>query len=305
MVFGNFLKKLTGSSPLSSDAKPLSQGTKDSILNAVGARSIPTMPAAAQKAFELSTNPKADARDFVQVIESDESLSARVLKVANSVYFDRGKPSKTIDEAVVTVGLNEVRSLLSANSLSEIFPTRHTARAQLWKNDVATAVFARMLASRKSAQLGDLSFLAGLMHDIGKLLLLQKNNDTYSPILQSYPKYPSSIQAEEEVYPFNHTQVGQLIGEKWGFEEDLLAAIRNHHEPWEKAHGPVTHFVKAGDLISHALGIGHPRGFDAVKKNAIDALPEMYDVLGIKGSENILDDARRVYDQENDRYGIG
>jgi HD-like signal output (HDOD) protein len=85
MFKGLFGKK---SSPAASKGhKRLAPGISQAILGVVGARSIPTMASAAQKAFQLATNPKADARDFIEVIESDEGLSARVLKISNSVYF--------------------------------------------------------------------------------------------------------------------------------------------------------------------------------------------------------------------------
>ncbi len=76
----------------------LSGPIQDAINAAIGPKGIPTMPGAAQKAFQLSTDPNAEARDFIEVIESDEALSARVVKIANSVYFDRGKKSETIED---------------------------------------------------------------------------------------------------------------------------------------------------------------------------------------------------------------
>jgi len=124
----------------------------EAILNTVGARSISTMPGAAQKAFQLATDPSAEARDFVEVIESDEALSARVLKISNSVYFDRGKPTNTIEEAVLLIGMNELRCLLNATTLSEIFPSRASARTQLWSNDIATALISRHLGAAFNAR---------------------------------------------------------------------------------------------------------------------------------------------------------
>src|SRR5438105_4911837 len=91
----------------------LSAAISESILRSVGAKGIPTMPGPAQKAFQLSTNPNAEARDFIDVIESDESLSARVLRIANSVFFDRGQQSKTIEESVTVIGIEELKCLLN------------------------------------------------------------------------------------------------------------------------------------------------------------------------------------------------
>lgn len=302
MVFKKLFGKFTNSkanSPL-----PLSAGIAESILSAVGSRSIPAMPSAAQKAFELSTNPKADARDFVEVIESDEALSARLLRVANSVYFDRGKASKSIEEAVLVVGINEVRSLLSANSLTELFPSRHTSRAQLWKNDVACGIFARMLAQRVMQEKADLAFLGGLMHDVGKLLLLQRRQDDYPAILVKGGASGDFIKAEEDVFLFNHTHVGQLIGERWRFSPELLGIIAQHHSPWNEIEGSVAAVVRVADLISHALGIGHPKGYAAIQEAARQELPEGLHAINIS-FENLkvfLEESEKIYQLEQDRY---
>ena len=129
-------------------APGLAPATARSVLTVVGSQAIPAMPSAAQKAFQLSIDPSAEARDFIQVIESDEGLSARVIKIANSVYFDRGRVNETIEDCVLVIGINELRSLLNATTLSEIFPSRHPARSQLWANDIATALISRSLAGR-------------------------------------------------------------------------------------------------------------------------------------------------------------
>ena len=145
------LKKLFGKKkkPEAEGLESLSPAIREAILQAVGGRSIPSMPGAAQKAFELATDPNAEARDFVEVIKADESLSARIIKISNSVFFDRGHGgSKTIEDAVMVIGISELRGLLNAGALSDLFPSRHPARTQLWANDIATGIAARLLAQR-------------------------------------------------------------------------------------------------------------------------------------------------------------
>lgn len=296
-------------SPDSSVPK-IAPGVEQSILTAVGSRSIPPMASAAQKAFQLATDPKADARDFVEVIGSDEGLSARVLKIANSVYFDRGKKSSTIEESVVVIGINELRSLLNATTLSEIFPSRHAARPQLWSNDLGTAIISKTLARRLLPAKAELAFLGGLMHDIGKLLLIQKTGDDYNKILKKVELEGLDFcAAEEEVFPFNHTQVGQLIGQRWNFSPELLAIIGRHHLSWQEispgAVGPsLVGIVKAADTVCHSLGIGHPRGFHRLKNRATEELESAWNGLGINASDQttILKELQRSYELEHDLY---
>jgi len=288
----------------------LSPAVSNSIVAAVGARSVPSMPSAAQKAFELATDPNAEARDFIEVIESDESLSARVIKIANSVYFDRGKQSQTIEESVIVIGINELRCLLNATSLTEIFPSSHPARTQLWSNDIATAIIARMLVQRTAPLKEGVAFLGGLMHDIGKLLLLQRASDDYSKIMSLVEtKGASFAEAETEIYVFSHCEVGLLIAEKWNFTSELKDIIASHHKNWDElksSDGKLTlpGIVKAADTISHSLGLGHGKGFNRLKMRYTEELDQVWDALQIPSDERktILDAAKKSFDLEYDLY---
>lgn len=270
------------------------------------------MPAAAQKAFKLSTDPAAEARDFVEVIESDEALSARVIKIANSVFFDRGNPSKTIEESVTKIGINELRSLLSATTLSEIFPSNQPARGQAWANDIATALISRTLAQRVFPGKEDTAFLGGLMHDIGKLLLIQRAPDEYRRVIEAVEKNGDYFfKAEELLFPFDHTQVGQLIGEKWNFSRDLISIIRDHHAPWPDSPSPekitFAYLIKAADLFAHALGFGHPTGFNRLQRRAEEDLEPAWRMVGIPEQERrqTLTQFQRIFDLEFDLYRGG
>lgn len=303
-------KKFFSKDSKESEAKEqlvLSPAITRSIFNVVGARSIPTMPSAAQKAFQLSTDPNAEARDFIDVIESDESLSARVLKIANSVYFDRGRASKTIEESVTVIGINELRSLLNATTLSEIFPSNHSARSQLWANDIATGLICRSLVRRFSPDKEDLAFLGGLMHDIGKLLLLQRAPSEYARVLELVRsgEQGSFCKAEEQLFPFDHTEAGHLIAEQWNFGPELTAIIRYHHLPWEELEpGALVSLVKASDLISHALGLGLPPRFGSFRNHCEESLTECLEFLKISAEEkrDFLTNCKRTFDLEFEMY---
>jgi HD-like signal output (HDOD) protein len=288
--------------------QPLPSAIAQSISNVVGTRSIPPMPGAAQKAFTLSTNPNAEARDFVEVIESDEALSARVIKIANSVFYDRGSKPDTIEAAVTVIGLNELRGLLSATSLSEIFPSKHPLRNAIWTNDIATALTARTIARQLAPQMEDSVFLAGLMHDVGKLLLLQRCPEEYVRVVKIVESEGVSfIDAETRRFPFSHTEVGQLIAEQWHFGPELTKAIRLHHEPWPKETDinlELHYIIKAADMIAHSLGLGHPNTFQRFRNKMNEELSEAWAYLKIQPSERpeLLNAAQKAFTLECDLY---
>lgn len=264
------LKKLFG---FTQQKKPeqeslISDSLRNSILHSLGLKAVPVMPGAAQQAFAVATDPNAEAHDFVAVIEADEGLSARVLKIANSVYYDRGGGSQTIVEAVQVLGISELRNLLNATTLASLFPVKHALRAEFWSHNVATAITARVIARSLLPTKVEQMFLAGLMHDLGKLLLLQQHVDSYERVVkQALAEGLESPGAEVKTYPFDHTHVGQLVAEKWRFSRELYDAIGDHHRPWQDLpESSVTGIIKLSDMIVHSAGLGANRDVAAYQR---------------------------------------
>lgn len=291
-----------------SAGQSLSPAVRDAIVGVVGQRAIPVMPGAAQKAFALASNPKAEAQDFIEVIEVDEALAARVIKIANSVFFDRGKKSSSIEEAVLVIGLNELKNLLNANALSDIFPSSNAARTQLWAHDIACALVAKQLAGRFLPSNQDSAFLAGLMHDVGKLLLLQRSTESYEKVLRSVEQEGIDFrEAEGRVFPFDHCEVGHLIAERWNFSEELIEVIRGHHESKlrETATAPaLIDIVFAADTIVNSLGLGLSAKYSRLRMQFQERLPSLWQHLNVSSSDaaSILDGAKRNFETEYDLY---
>lgn len=282
------------------------EALRQSILQSLGLKSVPIMPGAAQKAFSLSTNPNAEARDYIEVLEVDEGLSARVLKIANSVFYDRGGGSRTIVDAVNVVGTTELKNLLNATVLASLFPVRHHLRAEFWTHNIAVALTARLIAQSLYPHRADQAFLAGLMHDVGKLLMLQQHLDTYERVVKKgLAEGLESIVAEVRVYPFDHTHVGQMIAEKWNFSADLYAAIGTHHAPWaDIERGSLAALVKLSDLIAHAGGLGAGRDSSAWKKICAPLLEDAWVFHDVPAREQrrLVSEASREFDSEFQLY---
>lgn len=305
LVTGNMWNKLLGRKKNSlPSSEPVAAGVLDAIFTTVGSRSIPPMPGAAQKAFQLAVDPSAEARDFVEVIESDEALSARIVRIANSVYFDRGHGSKTIEQAVNVIGINELRCVLNANALAELFPSRHPARAQLWAHDIATALIARQLARRSVPAKAELAFLGGLMHDIGKLLLLQRAEEKYLQVLQLIERDGRSFkEAEGEIFVFDHTEVGKVIASRWNFTQELADILGRHHTDPPSAQS-LPALVRGADILAHGLGLGHGKGMHRLQEKMKELIPDTLAALDIPPSEHRsqLDLMARTFETEFNLY---
>jgi putative nucleotidyltransferase with HDIG domain len=230
-------------------------GIKDVVLRQLAPRGIPALPGNARVMFELATNPQAEMKDILPLIKQDESMTARILKVANSAYFNRGKPVPNVTDAVGIIGLQELCSLLSCASLSDIFPSSAPIRATLWTHNTTTAIIARTISQQYRCGDPATAFTAGLLHDIGKLLIIQKFPREYTALHDRFlQKATSSTALEKEEFPFDHTGVGYFIGEKWTFPESILNPIVRHHLDWEHLENDtLTRVVKLADLIAHEL----------------------------------------------------
>jgi len=289
----------------------LSSAVEGSILRALGNSSIPSMPSSAQKAFQVASDPTADLRDFVEVIEGDESLSARVLKIANSVFFHRGHDTETIEESVSVIGVNEIRGLLSASSLAEIFPSRHPARNHLWCHDLAVASACKVIGAELLPGQEESLFLHGLMHDVGKLLLLQKVPEEYGQVFNKVKQGQSFQEAEAELFPFDHTEVGQLIAEKWRFGKELTRSIRFHHLSWNElatspAENQLAMIVKGADNFAHSSGVVDWLVLNNLKSKASETLNSTLSHLGIetKKKADLLDKIRRQFQTDYELYHV-
>ena len=288
-------------------AKPqIPEALRQSILQSLGLKSVPIMPGAAHKAFSLSTNPNAEARDYIEVLEADEGLSARVLKIANSVFYDRGGGSRTIVDAVTVVGTTELRNLLNATVLASLFPVRHYLRAELWTHNIAVALTSRLVAQSLYPHRADQAFLAGLMHDVGKLLMLQQHLETYERVIKKgLAEGLDSVSAEVRAYPFDHTHVGQMIAEKWNFSLDLHEAIGRHHAPWtDIERGSLAALIKFSDLIAHASGLGAGRDAASWKRIYTPLLEDAwaYHDVPVREQRRIISEASREFDSEFQLY---
>ncbi len=305
-MFG-FNKK---ASPKAKSLAKTSLATEMRIKATLGIRKLDSMPAQAVRAFQLASNPRAKTDDFVKIIEADEVLSARIIRIANSVYFRRGEEAKDIVKAVANIGLDELRCLISATVLKSLLQGRHPAREQIWANSVACAISCRILSANTKISSGE-AFLCGLLHDVGKLIMIQKNAKLYEKVLLLVGRGEKSfVQAEDEVFDLNHVEVGRWIAERWRFPEAARRAVAFHHHNWPKDAAKrgkgVSHamLVKAADTIAHAAGIGHPSTFRGFQRSAEEELPAALLVLGVDagGAEEIKTRLKDEFEREFSLY---
>ena len=245
-------------SALQSVASP-SNSALDSIAGRID--EISTLPHVAVKVMQIASDPQSDAGDLKFAMESDAALSARVLKCVNSSAYATRRKITNLQQAIAYLGTKQIRNLAVTAAVSELFKNDETigtyCRGNLWKHLVSVGICARMIANRLDSADGEDMFLAGLLHDIGIILEDQHVHDTFSAVIESLREGTSLSAAERNRFGFDHTMMGEKIGELWGFPDCVKAAIRYHHmsTSYRGTEGTTVRCVEVANLICSLKGI--------------------------------------------------
>jgi HD-like signal output (HDOD) protein len=225
-------------------------------------RDLPTMPHVASKVLELSSDPDTSADRLQQVIADDQAMTARILKIANSAMYACSRRINTLSEAIVMLGFNSIRSLVVTSAARNLYGGSGARlglkERLLWEHSIGTAFACRLLAERRHPALREEAFLAGLMHDIGKLVLNLQVPDRFEEIVQIvYNENREFHATERELLGFDHGRVGALLVNKWKLSPVLEEVIGEHHTPESLgADRPLLLHLDLANRLSHKLGIG-------------------------------------------------
>ncbi len=183
----------------------------------------------------LADSSHTTADDIADVVSKDTALTTRLLKLVNSAYFSLPRKIDTVSRAVNMIGMRELRNLTLAASAAEVFsriPPDLIDMAGFWQHSVYTGLLARNLAQCCNVLHSERLFTAGLLHDVGRLLMFMKVPDeTASAEALRLQSRRDICEIEEELIGFSHAEVGEALLLHWNMPENLCASIRYHHNP--------------------------------------------------------------------------
>ena len=200
-----------------------------------GVEQLVSLPEACFRVNEMIEDPSSSAADFAAVITQDADLSARLLRLVNSAYYALPGPVDTISRAVTIVGTRELRDLAVMTAACDLFqgiPADMFNMSDFWHYAVATGIFARNLAAQCSALHAERLFVMGVLHDVGRLVIMQHlGQQARDILLLAQDKAELLSYAESEVLGFTHAEVGYELTRTWQLPESIGNAIRFHHQP--------------------------------------------------------------------------
>ena len=211
---------------------------REQIITAIeNLEDLPTLPRVAQRIVALSQDPKTSYRDLKTVILPDPPLAAKVMMMANSAFFHRHKQAKTLEEAIFTIGLNNLVTICTSVGILDVFNKwggGKVDRRQLWRHCLATGFLAKSLELRKVLNKPDGPdiFLAGLLHDIGWIVfdkIVPKK--MLAAIKGKEDTGRWSLEMEKEYLGMDHAEAGALFLKKWQIPPAVIEIVEYHHTP--------------------------------------------------------------------------
>lgn len=241
--------------------------------------SLPPLPITVTNVLSVNNNPESSANDLVKAILPDQTMCIAVLKIANSVLYGRPKKVSSLETAVTVLGFNEVQNIVLAKaavqSFQPIFKTHPEDLNTFWDHSFTCGLAARIVGEHINLPSGQF-FVAGLLHDIGKLAMLLAFGKKYDT-----SKWLSGInsaalrQEEQKTFAITHDVVGAKLLHRWQFPDNLVTALRNHHNPAdaEKLQGyPLV--IQLADFLSHMYRLPEKPNEHTLKTALANCLPD-------------------------------
>ena len=219
---------------------------------------LPTLPHVVQKLASMIGRPNVSAEEIGALIEKDQVLSAKVLRLANSPFY--GFPSRiaSVAHAVVVLGLNVVKGLTLCATAFDMM--KNAGMNELWRHSLGVAITAHILGTKAALKNPEEVFVAGLLHDIGKVVLYVKWPDVGRQITTAARQSAHSLmESEQKLFDVTHADVGGWLAADWHLPTSLREPILYHHTPAADQGAQLqTAIVHVADILVKGLACGNP-----------------------------------------------
>jgi putative nucleotidyltransferase with HDIG domain len=240
---------------------------------------LPALPMIAMEVVELVDNPKTSASRLGKLISTDQALTAKVLKIANSPFYGFPKKISTIDFAIIILGYDALKEIVISISLVSSLQRKSDAQFDakaFWDHSILSGVLARRLARDLGYRVSGEVFVGGLLHDMGISVLHRYFKNEYKRIVEILQETDlTALEAEESVLGVTHAEVGGWLAERWNLPDHLVEAITMHHTPGRaERNKELVALIHCADIFAWRLST-HQMDFD----KGVDFDPEALNQL--------------------------
>lgn len=223
-------------------------------------RDLPALPGIVARVLKETESPDASAQSVEKLLSSDQALASKVLRVVNSAYYGLSGHVTSLSQAIMILGLSQVRNLvLSVSAVSLMKPRTPRQQEMLkrfWLHAFGTAAATQLIAQEKRMKVNDSEalFLGGLLHDIGRLFLYSMFTQTYDQVLKyAADKQIPVLDAERRMLGLTHSDIGATMANAWKLPQALVDLIEKHEGPFESPCDQTIFAVHAGDRLTQHL----------------------------------------------------
>ncbi|HEX4594152.1 MAG TPA: HDOD domain-containing protein [Bryobacteraceae bacterium] len=230
--------------------------TCDSVLPEA-LKNVPPFPPVAARLLSLLASPDVEVAEVAELIRSDATLSARMLRCINSAAFGLGRQISDVRQAVALLGFDRTRQITAMCATAAFRGTRNSAELKTcWQHSMATAILSNEIATSCDA-FTKIAFTAGVLHDLGRLGLIVAYPSRYANAVRgANGRCVDFLDFEREQFGFDHAEAGRLLAETWELPEEFRIVAGRHHDPCEGTEVDLLRIVHVGCRLADALGYG-------------------------------------------------
>lgn len=229
---GEELKVANNSQPF--DEEDLNTGKLLKVLNSI--HELPTLPSVVMQVSSMLQDIETSAQALAKVIECDQAIVPKLLKLVNSAFFGFSSKVSNVAHALMLLGFNTVQNAIISIAIIKTLDLKKKIpgfdMADFWRHTIAVAVTARYLDKTLGGHFKEDAFTAGLIHDIGKIIMAQYFQERFISTYQAMQSQNTTFSnAEQSYFPVSHAAIGARIAKKWGLPPTLCDVIKRHHQP--------------------------------------------------------------------------
>ncbi len=246
--------------------------------------------------IQVANDSTTGSADLLEAVEHDAAMASRIMRTVNSSYYSMQNKVADLKLAITLLGFKEIRNLAMTAYVAQLFKKGEGygtyTRAGLWNHMIGVGIVSRLIAevSRKAAPRE--AYLAGLLHDVGFILIDQYLNKPFHQLIDSLTEEESLVGLEEQVLGFDHAALGGYVGQQWRLPEHLVAAIQFHHDPLEYVgdHWAMVHTVALADFFCNAKNVSA-----LGVRNTVTPPSKIFSALGLQKSQ-----VNRIWEELDD-----
>ncbi len=224
---------------------------------------LASLPDVYTQIVEVMNSPRSSAEHLAEMVSKDSSLTSRLLRLVNSVYYALPSRVDSISRAVTLIGTNELTSMALGITLVNAFkdiPEGYVSMEGFWRHSIACGIFARLLAANKVGISDEQMFVGGLLHDIGRMIMLKQLPQGYSEVVrQARLQRQTLCNVERQLLTYDHLDVGMLLCREWNFSKALEEMIGCHHYPSRGRYAHGCNIIHLADIMAKIYFIGDGR----------------------------------------------